>query len=1137
MTAPPHVKVPTTTTIDQSGGINNYTLTATVTGVGSTAPLTGNVSFLDTNYASKPLATITIGTSTPGLAFPIACSTAFTNVGFLATAAGDFNGDGIPDVATINTNSMAVTILLGNGDGTFKTTAGPTLSAYATGVVASDFNGDGKLDLAVSLSAADFYSTGSMAILIGNGDGTFSISGGAPTVGNSPKVFAVADFNADGKMDLLVNESTGTRILLGKGDGTFSQAPATGLSVTLVVADMNGDGFPNLMTGSYPSSVSLGNGDGTFRPTSPGLLFSSPPPPAVAGDFNGDGIPDVAIIGSFYSPVTIYLGNGDGTFTAVPPGTNPSVNETGGLAAVDLNHDGKLDLVITNLNSYAGNTQNPDLTFLLGNGDGTFTSIPGDTQLSGTWAISTADFNGDGIPDLGVGSGAGLSVLLTEPSQTATVIATGVSPSGPTPHMVDASYAGDSNFKGSTSATTPLDIQVLTPVFTPAGGTYNSGQKVTISEATPGATVYYALNSYSYPTVWTAYTGPITINTEGSFSFQAYASENGYEQSVVATASYTLDLPPAPTPVISPGSGSYATSQTVTITDTAAGVSIYYTLDGSVPTTASTPYTGPINVSTSETVAAIATGGGYNTSLPGASTIVINSVASAFIYTVAGSGTFGYAGDNGPATAAMLNNPNIALVDGSGNLYIADGVNCVVRKVDAQTGIITTIAGSGTPGYNGDNGPATSAQMIANGIALDGSGNLYVSDSVHGVVRKVTASTGIITTIAGNATATAVGDDGPAISAQIANAAGLALDGSGNLYIASFERIRKVNLSSGVITTYAGTGNFGSGGDGGPATIAVVAQPWGLALDKAGTLYFTDIGANVVRKINAAGTITAVAGLSFSSSNSIGDGGPAISAVFNGPYGLSVDASGNVYIADSYHYEIRLVTASTGIINKAIGYGPSAPYLGLSGDGGPAASSGLCAPYSITFDTAGNMFIAEGGMSRVRKVTVAALPPTSPAALPVFNVQAGTYALPQTVTISSPTPGAAIYVTLDGRTPSTTGTGYHGPISVTGPVTIKALAVAPGFLASDVVTSAYTITMPPQSVINTIAGNGTSSGVVTPGAPATSESLGWLYGLGGGRGWKRLYPRRQSLCRLDGIRRHGKCNGFRGYSQFLRRTG
>ena len=346
---------------------------------------------------------------------------------------------------------------------------------------------------------------------------------------------------------------------------------------------MNGDGFPDLMTGSYPSSVSLGNGDGTFRPTSPGLLFPSPPPPAVAGDFNGDGIPDVAIIGSFYLPVTIYLGNGDGTFTAVPPGTNPSVNESGGLAAVDLNHDGKLDLVITNLNSSAGNLQNPDVTILLGNGDGTSTSIPGDTQLNGTWAISAADFNGDGVPDLAVGTGAGLSVLLTEPSPDGDSHRNGVSPSGPTPHMVDASYAGDSNFKGSTSATTPLDIQVLTPVFTPAGGTYNFGQKVTISEATPGATVYYALNSNSYPTVWTAYTGPITIDTEGSFSFQAYASENGYEQSAVATASYT------PGPATRANSRDLARIRllrhraTATITDTAAGVSIYYTLDEAFP--------------------------------------------------------------------------------------------------------------------------------------------------------------------------------------------------------------------------------------------------------------------------------------------------------------------------------------------------------------------------------------------------------------------------------------------------------------------------------------------------------------------------------------------------------------------------
>jgi sugar lactone lactonase YvrE len=1092
VTAPAHVTVPTTTTIVQSGAINNYTLTSTVVGVGSSAPLTGSVSFLDTSYSNKSLATVGVGTSTAGLAFPIASSTAFSKVGFLATAVGDFNGDGILDIAAVNTNTMTVTVLLGNGDGTFKTTAGPTLSSYTTTIVAADFNGDGKLDLAISLMGPNFSANGSIAILLGNGDGTFAVSSSSPAVANSPGVIAASDINADGRMDLVVNDSTGTRILLGNGDGTFSQGPATGLLASLAVADFNGDGFPDLITNA---EVALGNGDGTFRPAATSIPLASPPPPAIVADFNGDGIPDVAIIGSFYSPVTIYMGNGDGTFTTLPPGSNPSVNEPGGIVATDLNHDGKLDLVITNWNSYTGNIQNPDLTILLGKGDGTFTAIPGDIQLPATWAIAAADFNGDGTPDLAVGTTAGVSVLLTEPSQTATVTVNGVWPAGPAPHVVDASYSGDTNFKASSSATVLLDVQVATPVFTPASGTYTSAETVTITDTTPGATLYYYAGTAS-PPVWTPYNGPIIINTEGSFYFQAYATAPGYEHSTIAAATYTLNLPPAPAPVISPGSGGYAGPQTVTITDSAPGITIYFTTDGSIPTANSTKYTGPIIVSISQTVAAVAAGAGYNIGPTASAQIYINSAASAFIYTIAGSGSWGYGGDNGPATTAVLNDPGMTLVDAAGNLYISDTGNSVVRKVDAKTGIITTVAGGSIPGYAGDGGLATKAQIQSSGIAFDAAGNLYISDYQDGVVRKVDASTGIITTIAGNTTATAVGDNGPATIAMLSSPAGLAIDSAGNLYIATYTRIRKVNLNTGIITTYAGTGTFGSGGDGGPANIAVVGQPWGIAVDSAGTLYFTDVGANLVRKITAAGTILPVAGLSVTQATTpIGDGGPATSAIFSYPEGLIVDGSGNVFIADTDNAEVRVVSATTGIINKLIGYGPNVNCVGLSGDGGPAGSSGTCAPLGVTLDAAGNLYIAEAGSSRIRKITAAALPPTSPAAAPVFNVQSGSYPTPQTVTLTSSTPGAAFYVTFDGTTPTTLSTMFHSPINVTGSMTINALAVAPGFLPSAVSSASYTITMPPSSIINTVAGTGTA-GPVTAGAPAISEGFGWINGLG-----------------------------------------
>lgn len=1096
VSAPPHVAVPTTTTIAQTGSVGNYSLTATVVGTGSTASLTGNVSFLDTSYANSPVATAALGSSTAGLVWQASSSTPSTAGGFPMIAVGDFNGDGVVDFAVVNTYSMTVTILLGNGDGTFKTIIGPTFSTDTTAVVAGDFNGDGRIDLAVSLAGASYNAPGNVAILLGNGDGTFTAVANSPVVGISAGVLAAADFNGDGKIDLLVNDSTDTRILLGNGDGTFTEAPATGLPRTLAVADLNGDGFPDLVVGGTANNVTvyLGNGDGTFRPAGSSISVGTQPNSAVIADFNGDGIPDLAVSGLEYASVTVFLGKGDGTFTPVTGTTNPSINEPGSLVAADVNHDGKLDLIITNWNSYANNAQNPDLTILLGNGDGTFMLGAVDTQLSSTWSIMAADFNGDGTPDLAVGTASGVSVLLTQRSQTATATASGVSPAGPAPHMVDASYPGDSNYSSSTSGTVSLGVQLATPVISLASGTYTSAQTVTITDATPGAIIYYQCWGAISSSGWVPYTGPINVGSEGSVFIEAYASETGYEQSATVSANYLMNLPAAPAPMISPGSGSYAGPQTVTITDSATGALIYYTTDGTIPTLNSAVYSGPIAVSTSETVAAIANGGGYSGSVPAIAQIYIDSAASQFVYTVAGNGEWGYAGDGGLAPAAMLNEPWMTAIDNAGNLYIADTNNSVVRKVDATSGIITTVAGSGMPGYSGDNGPATSAQLGSpRGIALDGSGNLYISDYANQVVREVSAASGIITTVAGSTTATALGDNGPATSAMLTNPLGIVLDSAGNLYIATAARIRVVNASTGTITTYAGNGTSGSSGDNGPATNATLSLPSGMAIDKAGNIYFTDPGAEVVRKITASTqVITTVAGVSFSYNLPIGDGGPATSASLQNPTGVAVDASGNVYIADTYNLEVREVTASNGIISRLIGNKSFCNTL--SGDGGPAASSGICFPGGVTVDAAGNLYIAETDTSRVRKITAAATPPTTATSAPVFSVQAGTYASPQTVTISSSTAGAAIYVTLDGTVPVTTGLGYHGPINVTGAVTINALAAAPGYLPSSAATAAYTITAPPSAVIQTIAGGGVN-GVIAPSAPATSEVISSPFGV------------------------------------------
>ncbi len=334
--------------------------------------------------------------------------------------------------------------------------------------------------------------------------------------------------------------------------------------------------------------------------------------------------------------------------------------------------------------------------------------------------------------------------------------------------------------------------------------------------------------------------------------------------------------------------------------------------------------------------------------------------ATGIITTIAGGGSA--LGDGGPATSAQLDFPHGVAMDASGNLYIADWNNHRIRKVDAA-GNISTVAGTGTvPGdYSGDGGAATAAQLDQpSDVAVDASGNLYIADSDNNRVRKVDAATGIITTVAGTGTGGFSGDGGPATSAQIRYPGSVALDASGNLYIAANHRIRKVD-TAGVITTVAGTGTQGYSGDGGAATSAQIRYPSSVALDASGNLYIAD-GNHRIRKVDAStGNISTVAGTGVQGFS--GDNGPATSAQFNWPSGVAVDASGNLYIADGNN-RIRKVDAATGIITTVAGTGTG----GFSGDGGPATSAQLHYPRSVALDASGNLYIADWLNNRVRKV-------------------------------------------------------------------------------------------------------------------------------------------------------------------------
>lgn len=384
--------------------------------------------------------------------------------------------------------------------------------------------------------------------------------------------------------------------------------------------------------------------------------------------------------------------------------------------------------------------------------------------------------------------------------------------------------------------------------------------------------------------------------------------------------------------------------------------------------------------------------------------------SSGTIQPVAGSGSYTFSGDGGPATAAAIYVPAGMTKDSAGNLYIGDFYNCRVRKVDTS-GIITTYAGNGTCDYNGESVPAADAGFYPLSLTMDAADNLYITDPIALRVRKVDRLTGIVTTVAGNGNDgcnndfTVCDDSGdglPAVLATLSGPVEASFDSAGNLYIASqlSSRIRKVD-TSGVISTVAGNGYCGNhdcsqgdpegfSGDGGAAINASIAAPAGVVVDAAGNLYIADFLNHRIRKVDAAGIISTVAGdgYQYCAYNALlgryicegrhtGDGGPAIQASLSHPQTVTVDPAGNIYIVDtdaSIGNRIRKVDGS-GTITTFAGNGTSA----FSGDGMPSTSSSIDSglyfyggnPFGIATDRAGNLYIADRFNNRIRKVDAA----------------------------------------------------------------------------------------------------------------------------------------------------------------------
>jgi sugar lactone lactonase YvrE len=389
---------------------------------------------------------------------------------------------------------------------------------------------------------------------------------------------------------------------------------------------------------------------------------------------------------------------------------------------------------------------------------------------------------------------------------------------------------------------------------------------------------------------------------------------------------------------------------------------------------------------------------------------VIRRISRGIVSTIAGTGALGYGGDNGPALAAELGGPSGLAVDSNGNIYFSDLYNNCVRKI--SNGIITTVAGNGTAGFAGDNGPASSALLnLPRGLAVDSAGDIYVADSGNYRIREI--SHGVITTVVGNGVqGGSLGLGGPATSASLSGAFSVTVDASGNLYLGSPQYLL-LEVENEIITVIAGKGTAGFSGDGGPPLVANMdprfasidaqgnlfvsdgqnhrirrisngivdtvvgtditslggnnlpalnAQFWaasGVALGTAGDLYF-GTGSNVVLH-DSAGVIEALAGDGVAGFG--GDNGPAISAQLNGTVGVALDSEGNFYVSDFENNRVRKIT--NGLITTVAGNGRCA----FSGDNGPAANAELCAPWGVAVDSSNNLYIADSGNGRIRKVS------------------------------------------------------------------------------------------------------------------------------------------------------------------------
>jgi hypothetical protein len=598
----------TTTTIVSTGSGGNYGLTATVTGSGGAAPPTGTVSFIDTSYGNAVLATPALGQATAGLTWPNPTHMT-TNNEIHAVALGDFNGDGITDVAVTGSPSLQqLTIFLGNSDGSYTTAPALSLSTdFLASISVADFNEDGKQDLAL----LDTY-TKSVITLLGNGDGTFQKAAPSPTVGQFSNEVVTGDFNGDGIPDLVVLALDLT-ILLGNGDGTFHALPSTRLGdapVAVVLGDFNQDGKTDLaISYTAPSLIDtlLGNGDGTFALPMPTAVFPGPGTSSIGvADFDGDGKLDLALainstaVGGAGDSLVILAGKGDGTFSYASSGQTNSFGSIGSIGVGDFNGDDIPDVALTD--------EFGSLVVFVADRSGSFKKYP-TSLVSGVGLsipIGVGDLNGDGIPDLAVGGpGNPLSLFVTEPTQTVTATAN-ITLTGTSPHLVEASYGGDSNYKPSVSSTLSLvgAPAATTTTLSASATSVDEQQKVTLTATiqgnSPTGTVTFMNGPTSLGTATlSGNSASLTLSFASAGSLSLTATYAGDANNVASTSSPIAVTVVAPgfAVAVSPPSATVTPGQsaifTVTITP-AGGFATPVTLScGALPSRANCAFSSP----------------------------------------------------------------------------------------------------------------------------------------------------------------------------------------------------------------------------------------------------------------------------------------------------------------------------------------------------------------------------------------------------------------------------------------------------------------------------------------------------------------------------------------------------------------